>query len=548
MQILTMTAALFFVVVVTQKVISLFTVYWTTDLGWAATNQLRSDLFGHTLRLDMGFHKMRTPGELIERVDGDVGNLAEYFSELVVHLIGNGLLVIGVLALLFREAWTVGLVALGYALAILLFLRLVQARVVAIWQNVSEVSAEMFGFLEERLTGTEDIRANGGEVYVMQRLLPIMNRQAALRSWGFTFGGMTFSASNLLQVAALVATLALSVAAFRRGEMTIGTVFLVVSYVRLLEDPLTSIRHKVSEMQRALASINRINEFRQLSPQVLERNTAVLPVDAPTVQFSNVGFAYKDSLSANGHSANGADPSAEQTGVLHDITFAIPAGHVLGVLGRTGSGKTTLARLLFRLYDADEGTITFDGVDVRDVGLAELRRGVGMVTQDVQLFAATVRDNLTLFQQYNPAEAIISDGDILAALETLGLGDWFRALPDGLDTMLQAGGQGLSAGEAQLLAFTRVFLRDPRLVVLDEASSRLDPATESLLERAIDRLLRGRTAIIVAHRLRTVQRADDILILENGRVREFGPRVVLAADPYSRFYTLLQTGLEEVLA
>jgi ATP-binding cassette subfamily B protein len=246
------------------------------------------------------------------------------------------------------------------------------------------------------------------------------------------------------------------------------------------------------------------------------------------------------------------------------------------VLGRTGSGKTTLTRLLFRLYDVDAGAIRLHNgeskmndhrpqttvsplavvcglssviqTDIRDIPLSELRRHVGMVTQDVQLFAASVRDNLTLFANYDPAQPPIDDGRIVDALETLGLGDWLRGLPAGLDTVLEGGGKGLSAGEAQLLAFTRVFLRDPRLVVLDEASSRLDPGTERLLERAIDRLLAGRTGIVIAHRLRTVMRADDILILENGRVVEFGPRLTLAADPGSRFYRLLQTGLEEVLA
>jgi ABC-type multidrug transport system fused ATPase/permease subunit len=221
---------------------------------------------------------------------------------------------------------------------------------------------------------------------------------------------------------------------------------------------------------------------------------------------------------------------------------------VLGVLGRTGSGKTTLTRLLFRLYDVDAGAITLDGVDLRALPLGELRRHVGLVTQDVQLFAATVRDNLTLFANYDPARPNIGDDDIVAALETLGLGPWLRGLPAGLDSVLASGGKGLSAGEAQLLALARVFLRDPRLVVLDEASSRLDPATEGLLEQAIDRLLAGRTGIVIAHRLRTVQRADDILILEGGRVVEHGPRVALAADPDSRFAQLLQTGLEEVLA
>jgi ABC-type multidrug transport system fused ATPase/permease subunit len=233
---------------------------------------------------------------------------------------------------------------------------------------------------------------------------------------------------------------------------------------------------------------------------------------------------------------------------VQDVSFAVPAGRVLGLLGRTGSGKTTLTRLLFRLYDVDSGAITLDGHDIRSVPLARLRRHVGLVTQDVQLFAATVRDNLTLFQNYAPQARPLDDATLLAALETLGLQEWLATLPQELDTVLAGGEKGLSAGEAQLLALARVFLRDPTVVVLDEASSRLDPATEQRLDRAVDRLLQGRTAIVIAHRLRTVQRADDILILEEGRVREHGARAALAADPDSRFAHLLRTGMEEVLA
>jgi ABC-type multidrug transport system fused ATPase/permease subunit len=215
---------------------------------------------------------------------------------------------------------------------------------------------------------------------------------------------------------------------------------------------------------------------------------------------------------------------------------------VLGVLGRTGSGKTTLTRLLFRLYDPDAGAIRLGDVDIRHASLADVRRHVGMVTQEVQLFNASVRDNLTLFNRR------VADEAIVRALREIGLWEWFQSLPDGLDTQLGPAGGGLSAGQAQLLALTRVFLRDPGLVILDEASSRLDPATERLLERAIDRLFANRTGIVIAHRLGTVQRADDILILEHGRIAEYGRRKELAANPNSRFAHLLRTGLEEVLA
>jgi ABC-type multidrug transport system fused ATPase/permease subunit len=280
---------------------------------------------------------------------------------------------------------------------------------------------------------------------------------------------------------------------------------------------------------------------------------AVLPQKAPSIQFENVSFAYKDQVNNQQSTDNGERitnnlQSPISNLVLDDVSFTLEAGKVLGVLGRTGSGKTTLTRLIFRLYDVDAGQILLDGIDVRDVSLRDLRGHVGMVTQDVQLFEATVRDNLTLFRSYDPSQPAISDTDIIDAIDTLGLSDWFNVLPDGLDTMLKTGGQGLSAGEAQLLAFTRLFLRNPQLVILDEASSRLDPATEQLLERAIDRLLQERTGIIIAHRLQTIQRADDILILDNGRSVENGSRLDLANDPDSRFAHLLQTGLQEVLA
>jgi ABC-type multidrug transport system fused ATPase/permease subunit len=212
----------------------------------------------------------------------------------------------------------------------------------------------------------------------------------------------------------------------------------------------------------------------------------------------------------------------------------------LGVVGRTGAGKTTLTRLIPRLYDPGSGAVRLGGVDLRSVSLQGVRSRVGVVTQDVQLFNASLRDNLTLFDDAVP------DAEIVRVLETLGLGDWLRALPHGLDTVVSGG--GLSAGQAQVLACARIFLRDPDVVILDEASSRLDPATERLVHEALMRLLDGRTGIVVAHRLATIDFVDDILVLEDGRALEYGPRVALAADPGSRYADLLRLAGEEVSA
>jgi ATP-binding cassette, subfamily B, bacterial len=282
--------------------------------------------------------------------------------------------------------------------------------------------------------------------------------------------------------------------------------------------------HEIESFQTIGACVERLTEFRDFKPEVVEGPGVEMPVHPLSLSFKDVTFSY-----------NGSDS------ILSGLSFDLKPGSVLGLLGRTGSGKTTLARLIFRLYDPQSGCIEISGADIREARLETLRRHIAIVTQDVQLFRASVRDNLTFFDRS------ISDEQILVSLEELELGDWLRSLPRGLDTELDTGSRSLSAGEAQLLAFTRVFLRNPGLVILDEASSRLDPATELRLERAIDTLLRDRTAIIIAHRLGTVHRADEIVILESGQVCEYGDRRELAANPNSRFYGLLQTGLEEVL-
>jgi len=268
------------------------------------------------------------------------------------------------------------------------------------------------------------------------------------------------------------------------------------------------------------------------------------------LRFDGVTFGYDDSIGNNGSNGNNGSVTPSDTQkeiVLHDLSFILEPGKVLGLLGRTGSGKTTLTRLLFRFYDPDDGIISISAddlpsqIDIRQLPLEILRKKVGMVTQNIQLFNASVRDNLTFFDNSVP------DAEIEQVIDELGLNKWFDSLSDGLDTLLESGGGSLSAGEAQLLAFTRIFLTDPGLVVLDEASSRLDPATEALIERAIERLVTGRTAIIIAHRLGTVQRADKIMILNQGRIEEYGDREDLANDPNSKFNDLLKTGLEKVL-
>jgi ABC-type multidrug transport system fused ATPase/permease subunit len=276
-------AGLFFVVILAQKIIFMVTVYFTEDLGWATTNALRADLTAHVLRLDMGFHKLRTPGELIERIDSDVGELAEYFSEIVVSLIGNGLLVAGILVLIFLADWRVGLAALAYAVVMITLLRTIQNRMVRLFTRISQASAELLGFLEERMTGTEDVVPNGGAPYVMARLYPLLNTHAALRTRTFTLSTVVGATSTLLFVLTLAVAMGLAASSYLAGTMTIGAVFTLVYYVGLLESPLDSVRRHLSYIQRALAGVNRTREFFELRPEVGEpgAGAAARPAGAP---------------------------------------------------------------------------------------------------------------------------------------------------------------------------------------------------------------------------------------------------------------------------
>ena len=514
-----------------QQALTLVASYTSQLVSWAATNRLRTDLALHVLRLDMSFHKRHTPGELIERIDGDVTQLANFFSQFAIRVFGNSLLVLGILALLFRESPLVGAGMALYASVTLVVLGYIQRLATPRWAAQRQASAEQYGFLEERISGAEDIRAIGAEPYVLQGLYRLMRTFMEKTRAAFVVGNLAYNLTNLVYVAGYAAGLALGVYLYNQDRATLGTAYLVVYYVGMLSAPLQAIRAQVQDLQQAAASIQRVQELFGLQAHDLAPAAAgtgphsQLPPGALPVSFEGVSFHYDDNEN-----------------VLDGVSFKLEPGRVLGIVGRTGSGKSTLSRLLFRLYDPSAGAIRLGGVDLRQASLTDLRRRVGMVTQDVQLFQATVSENLAFF---NPG---VSGAELERVLREMRLWEWVQSLPGGLDTRLAGGDHGLSAGEAQLLAFARVFLKDPGLVILDEASSRLDPATETLVERAIDRLFAGRTGVIIAHRLATLERADDILILEDGRVAEYGPRRALARDPGSRFYSLLQTGLEEMLA
>ncbi len=513
------------------QLVTVAATYVGEDVGWRSTNQLRADLASHCLNLDMTFHNEQTPGAMIERVDSDVADIAVFFSQFVIRIVGNFLLIVAVLITLSLEDWRISLALFAYVVLACTGLIYMRHLAVPYWKASRQASADLFGFLEEQLAGTEDTRSSGAVGYVMRNLFRLSQVRFDKELRGRTMSIFVVMAWMLFYTLGLSIALVLGYIFYQQNILTLGSVFLVVYYTDVIFRPMDQISREIQNLQKAAAGIERVEALMGIQSKIRDEGVAAIPSGPLSVEFCHVSFGYRSD-----------EP------VLKDISFRLEPGKVLGLLGRTGSGKTTLTRLLFRLYDPTVGAIYLQAQGqekpllLTEISMEGLRHGIGLVTQDVQLFRASVRDNLTLFDES------ISDEQIRDVINELELSEWLERMPNGLDTELTSEGTSLSAGEAQLLAFTRIFLKDPGLVVLDEASSRLDPATEHLIERAVDKLLRNRTGIIIAHRLGTVERADAIVILEGGQLAEYGPRTQLVANPASRFAALLRTGLQDVLA
>jgi ATP-binding cassette subfamily B protein len=513
-------SVVYLVVAMGAQVATVVRTWVASRQAWTATNRLREDLAAHTLSLDLSYHGKHAPGELIERVDGDVHAIAEFLVTFLVDIVGSALLLVGTLVVLTVDDLRLG-AALGVFVAVagVLLVR-VQRRAVPSSAAHRALVAEMFADLEEHLAAAEDLRANGAGAHIVRRFHDVSRDVHRADRRAHVVGGGLVRLTNLAFTIGTAMLLGVGVLLQRSGAITLGTLLVVFQYAQLIRRPLERIIDQLQQLQAAQAGVARAEELFGEQPTLVwpdaDHARPLPPRGAISVELRRVTFSY------------GEEP------VLDDVDLLVPAGTSLGLVGRTGSGKSTITRLVLRLYDAAAGAVLLDGIDIRQIGEADLRRRVAMVTQEVQLFRATIRDNLTLFDTYGADNAALVD-----VLEEIGLGAWFAAQRHGLDTELGADGSGLSAGEAQLLALARAFLADPAVVVLDEPSSRLDPDTELLVEHAMERLVAGRTAILVAHRLSSLRSVDAIAVVDHGRIVEYGARSALERDSASRYARLL---------
>lgn len=511
-------AFLFLAVVIVGQVVNVLVARSATITAWRTTNELRLGITRHVLGLDHEFHRRHTPGELIQRVDGDVTSVSEFLGRVLPKTVGALLLVGGMIVVLAFIDWRVGIGMLVYVAVAFWVVLLTRHRSITEATDEMGSYAQLYGGIEERLNAAEDLRSNGAGSHAMWRFVEdsasaldssVRREQAFLTMWWAVQG---------VVVAGSVLSIVSSTLLVSNGVISIGTAFLMFQYVLLISQPLEEVVHELETVQKANGAMVRVIDLMALRPSIIDTGERSPERGALPVELRHVGFDYGDDQP-----------------VLSDVTLGIAAGRSVGIVGRTGSGKTTFSRLVLRLVEASDGEIRLGGVPIAEVPLTELRRRVALVPQEVELFGGSIRDNVTLF---DPSP---TDADVARALEAVGLGSLAEG---GIERALGAGGAGLSAGEAQLLAMARVWVRRPDLVVLDEATARVDPETEVRLESAVRELRRGRTTLIIAHRLSTLREVDEIIVFDHGRVVEHGDRATLAADPTSRFHRLLDVGLE----
>lgn len=494
-------ALLFIGLSIAGQIITISSTFLSQQLAWKATNQLREDLMEHCLGLDPGFHNSKTPGEMIERIDGDVSFLSNFFSNMFVILISSSLLLLGILIALYSVNLWVGICFTVFSFFVLLVFKKTSGVSSQNWVKSREASTNLFSFIEEKLYGVEVVKTNNVTKYVLEKLGKLLKIKMILDRNAFMVSTTIWGTTVVLFSLGTAISLGMGLFFFLKGMMSVGTVFLIYNYSQMIRSPIEQMSNQFQDIQRASSSIYRIKQILNEQSKVRAGSLLLNEGREFSVEFEDVVFEYEHGKP-----------------VLNNVSFTIPSGKSLAIIGRTGSGKSTIIKLIFRFIEQRSGVIRINGEDIRSYNLENLRSKIAIITQEVQLFHGTLRDNITFFSDS------VSDSEIKRAFQDLGLWDWYCTFPNGLDSQLKSDEMSMSEGEAQLIAMVRIMIKDPCMIIMDEATANLDPVTENLMVAALNKLGEGRSTIIIAHRLQTLRFVDYIMVLQKGEIIEQGLR------------------------
>ena len=486
-------------VLVIQAGVQFANTYLSGWLGQHVIRDVRVQLYDKILSLRLKFFDNTPIGRLVTRTISDIETLADVFSEGMAAIVGDLLQLVLIIGVMFYTDWRLALISLSMVPLMLLSTYVFKEKIKASFNEVRTAVANLNSFVQEHISGMNIVQIFSSEKIEAEKFRDIndVHRKANIRSiWYYS---IYFPVADILAAAGTGLVVWYGARQILNEQISFGTVTAFVMFINLFFRPIRMLADRFNTLQMGIVSADRILKLLDSHEYTVNNGTHAPNNLRGDVSFQHVWFAYND-----------------ENYVLKDVSFEVKAGETVAFVGATGAGKSSIINLLSRFYDTNKGTIQVDGVNVEDYDLRALRRHIGVVLQDVFLFSETIERNITL------GDPTISRGQIEEAAKLVGVHDFIMRLPGGYDYNVQERGATLSMGQRQLISFVRAMVQNPRIIVLDEATSSVDTETEELIQEAISKLMRGRTAIVLAHRLSTIQKADQIMVVDRGEIKERG--------------------------
>ncbi|MBJ6144185.1 ABC transporter ATP-binding protein [Hymenobacter sp. BT559] len=517
---------------VVNTLVSYLQTYYGGWLGQYIVRDIRTDLYRHLLSLKLSFFDRTPIGVLVTRNISDVETLADVFSEGLAAMVGDLLQIVFLMIFMFWTNWQLALISLSVIPPLLFSTYVFKEKVKGSFQEVRNAVAKLNSFVQEHLTGMNVVQIFNNEDREFRKFEAINQEHTKANIKSVLYYSIYFPVAEVLGAIGVGLLVWYAAQGQIEGTISKGALIAFIMYNSLFFRPIRQIADRFNTLQLGLVSTERLLKLLDNKDLVATSGTAPVPQLRGDVQFDHVWFAY------NQQDGEAAEPEW----VLKDISFHVQPGQTIAFVGATGAGKTSIINLLSRFYDIQRGHIRVDGQDLREYDLSQLRRQIGVVLQDVFLFAGSIRDNITL------GNRTISDAQIMEAAALVGAQRFIERLPGGLDYPVMERGATLSVGQRQLISFVRALVYEPRVIVLDEATSSVDSETEELIQEAIDKLMEGRTALVIAHRLSTIQKADRIIVLDRGEIKETGTHDELLRQNgyYAQLYRMQYASHEQV--
>lgn len=515
-QLLTMLMIMIGVLVV-QALVQFLNTYLSGWLGQYVIRDVRVQLYRKILQLRLKFFDNTPIGRLVTRAISDIETLADVFSQGMAAIAGDILQLVLVIAVMVYTDWRLALISLSTIPVMLISTYVFKEKIKVSFNEVRTAVANLNSFVQEHITGMNIVQIFGSEKIEAEKFRDINkdHRDANIRSiWYYS---IYFPVADIISAVAVGMVVWYGARQVLLTDVSFGTITAFIMFINLFFRPIRQLADRFNTLQMGIVSTDRIIKLLDSNEFTVNDGTLVPKTLRGDVNFDNVWFAYND-----------------EDWVLRDISFRVNAGETVAFVGATGAGKSSIINLLSRFYDINKGEITIDGIDVHQYELGELRRNIGVVLQDVFLFSDTIANNITL------GDERISREKMVEAAKLVGVHDFIERLPGGYDYNVQERGATLSVGQRQLISFVRAMVQDPKIIVLDEATSSVDTETEEMIQDAIDKLMKGRTAIVIAHRLSTIQKADNIIVVDKGRIVEQGTHdeLLQQAGAYANLYQM----------